>query len=107
MIASLSFFVPANEQTVSAEEMLKLVLAKLEAVEARLPVQSKIEKLSLTRDEAMDLAGYAPEEKKAWYKFCSRSRLKPYRRKHYRRQDVIEAVARAALPRRKPARKAA
>lgn len=91
----------------STEDMLKLVLAKLEAVEARLPLQVQPEKLSLTREEAMALAGYDADEVGAWFIFCSRSRLKPYRRRHYRRQDVIEAVARAALPRRKPARKAA
>ena len=85
-------------------EKLDLILRKLETVEARLPAHSEPEKLSLTREEAMALAGYRADEVSAWFLFCSRLRLKPYRRKHYRRQDVIEALARASFRTRKPKR---
>jgi hypothetical protein len=84
------------------DEKLDRVLIELAEIKAI--VKPPLEKLCLTRVESMALAGYESNELKAWYKFCSRARLKPYRRKHYRHQDVIEAVARTAFPKRKSKR---
>ena len=76
--------------------------AVVRALFAAPKIEKPVEKLTLNRVEAMELAGYEPHELKAWYQFCCRHKLKPYRREHYRRCDVVEAVARAAFLKRKP-----
>jgi len=80
-------------------EKLDLVLRKLDALDARLKAPNPPEKLCLSIEEAMELTGFAKEERSKWYAFCHRAnpRVKPFRRGFYRRHEVIEAVARASF----------
>lgn len=59
--------------------------------------------MDMSREEAMAELGYNSSQENAFFQFCARTGLKPYRRRHYRRADVLNAQARASLPKKRRA----
>lgn len=82
-------------------------LSELKAMVLQLKPAQPATKLDMSRAEVMAELGFEPDEVVQFYQLAYRLKLKPYRRKHYRREDVVEAVAKAAFLKMKPVRKAA
>lgn len=82
-------------------------VAELKAMLAQARPVVPVVRLDMSREEVMAELGFELDKPIKFYRAAARLKLKPYRRKHYRREDVVEAVAKASFLKMKPLRRAA
>jgi len=83
---------------VTNDEKLDDVLRELSEIKALLSaklVGLAPPSLALSREEAMSMLGFTKSP--AFYKWTARNKVRPFRRGYYRRQDLVEAIARASF----------